>query len=111
MFFNLCFKDCILNMQERTTGRTEVENKMLKIDGNDQRTTLTKLASNGKKRQKIRENNLGLNSSRTNRMILSGALTELKMIANQLTAHHAKKFETQCELSKNTQTCCAFFTW
>ena len=40
-------------MQERTTGRTEVENKMLKLDGNDQRTTFTKLASNGKKRQKL----------------------------------------------------------
>ena len=33
-------------------------------------------------------------------MILSGALTELKMIANQLTGHHAKQFETQHELSK-----------
>ena len=33
-------------------------------------------------------------------MILSGAQTELKNIANHLTVHHAKQFETQCELSK-----------
>ena len=33
-------------------------------------------------------------------MILSSAQTELKIIANQLTVHHAKQFETQYELSK-----------
>ena len=70
----------------------------------DQRTSLTKLASNEAKLQNIRENNLKLASCYTNRTTLSGDLNECAKIANQLTAHSAKKYQIQHDLSKKCKS-------
>ena len=98
-FFNFYFKDCILNLEERTTGRTEVENRHLKVQGNDQRTSFTKLASTDKKRQNIRENNLQLQSCYTNRTTVPGELDDFSKFSNKLTAHAAKEHKTQFDWS------------
>ena len=42
-FFNYYFKECVLDLEDKTTGRTEEENKILKVFDVDQRTSLTKL--------------------------------------------------------------------
>ena len=43
----------MLNLEERTTGRTGSENRMLEVSDVDQRTSVAKLASSERKLQKI----------------------------------------------------------
>ena len=53
-FFNHCFKERVLDLEERTIGRTKAENWMLKVPDIDKKTSITKLASSERKLQNIR---------------------------------------------------------
>ena len=93
IFFDFCYHDCILNLNEKTTGRTEVENHQLKVRGVDLRSTFTKVAVVDQKRQKMRENNLQLQANYANRTLLPGEQNDFAAVANLLSAKHANDFK------------------
>ena len=102
-FFNWYFQDCILNLCERTIECIEVENFQLKFLGVNLGTTISKLVVIDEKHQRIRENNIQLRASCTNRTMLSGLPNELNKVSNLLTSKRAKEFETQFDLSTKFQ--------
>ena len=92
-FFDFYYRDCMLNLNEKTTGRTEVENCQLKVRRVDLRSTFTKLAVVDQKRQKMRENNLQLQANYTNRTLLPGVQNDFTMVANLLSTRRANDFK------------------
>ena len=62
-FIYFYYRDCILNLNKKTTGRNEVENYQLKVRGVDLRSAFAKPAVVDQKRQKTRGSNLQLHQS------------------------------------------------
>ena len=88
--FNCYHKDCILKLKEKTTGRTEVDNRHLKQSGVNIQSTFTKLVSTDKMKNNIRENNIQFNSNYVNRSNLSSKDDLFHKVANKLTAYQVK---------------------